>query len=114
VLEPLYQLYERLDHPKGRVGDCVVIAFLLVQVLDGGLTYLGLRIWGTGIEANPLVSSAISFAGLGAGVVGAKAVAIALGIMLHLRRVHDVVAMLTLVYVTMAILPWTAMFIMAR
>jgi len=31
--------------------------------------------------------------------------------MLHLRRVHNLVAMLTVIYVTGAILPWTAFFL---
>ena len=113
-MDRLYRLYTRWDRPKGRIGDIVVVAFLIVQGLDGAFTYLGLRMWGPGIEANPLVSSVISYAGVGPGIAGAKLVAVALGIMLHLRRVHDVVAMLTLVYLTMAIIPWTAMFMMAR
>ena len=54
--------------------------------------------------------TAPSFAGIGLGVAGAKLVAVSLGIVLHLRHVHGVVAMLTLVYVTAAILPWTALF----
>jgi hypothetical protein len=114
AMQQVYRLYQRWDRPKGRIGNLVVVSFLVVQGLDGALTYLGLRMWGPAVEANPLVSSAIAFAGPGAGVVGAKAVAAALGMMLHLRRVHDVVAMLTLVYVTMAIIPWTALFVMAR
>jgi len=89
-----------------------VLAFLLVQCLDGAFTYLGLRTWGPGLEANPLVRSAVSFAGIGLGVAGAKLVAVSLGIVLHLRQVHGVVAMLTLVYVTAAILPWTALFLL--
>src|SRR5262245_11907420 len=106
-----YELCRQWDHGTGRVGDIVVLAFLAVQGLDGALTYLGLHIWGPGLEANPLVSSAISFAGIGFGVAGAKLIAAWLGIVLHLRQVHSAVAMLTLVYVTAAILPWTAMFL---
>jgi hypothetical protein len=107
----LYRFYKYWDQPSRRVGDVVVVAFLIVQGLDGVFTYLGLRMWGPGIEGNPLVSAAVAFAGLGIGVASAKLVAVSLGMLLHLRRVHDVVAMLTLVYVTMAILPWTALFL---
>jgi hypothetical protein len=39
-----------------------------------------------------------------------KLVAVAFGIALHLRRVHNVVALLTAIYVAAAILPWTALF----
>ena len=109
----VYQLCAHWDdNPTGRAGDIIVLAFLVVQCLDGAFTYLGLRTWGPGLEANPLVRSAVSFAGIGLGVAGAKLMAASLGIVLHLRHVHGVVAMLTLVYVTAAILPWTALFLL--
>jgi hypothetical protein len=38
-------------------------------------------------------------------------VAIGFGILLHLRRVHAVVALLTALYVGAAILPWTVLFL---
>jgi hypothetical protein len=89
----------------------VVLGFVLVQCLDGAFTYLGVSIWGPGIEANPLVSSAVATAGLGPGLAGAKLVAIGFGMLLHLRRVHNVVAVLTAIYVAAAILPWAAIFL---
>jgi uncharacterized protein DUF5658 len=97
---------------KGRVfGDAVVVAFLLVQVLDGVFTYLGVATWGPGIEANPIVSSAMTSIGLGAGLAGMKLIAAGLGIALHLRRVHSLVALLTAIYFCAAIVPWTALFL---
>jgi len=45
------------------------------------------------------------------GVAGAKAVAIGFGIVLHLRRVHNLVAALTAIYFAAAILPWAAVFL---
>jgi hypothetical protein len=45
-------------------------------------------------------------------VGSAKALAIGFGILLHLRRVHYVVALLTAIYFTLAVLPWTALFLM--
>ena len=104
-------LYKRWDEPKSRFGDCVVIIFLLVQFLDGVFTYLGVSIWGPAIEANPLITASISTVGVFAGIGGAKLVAIAFGIVLHLRRVHNLVAALTAIYLTAAILPWTALFL---
>jgi hypothetical protein len=89
-------------------GNLAVICFILVQCLDGVFTYLGVTMWGTGIEANPLVSSAVRAAGLGPGLAGTKLVAIGLGILLHLRRVHHVIALLTVIYLAAAILPWAA------
>ncbi len=91
-------------------GNVAVVCFVLVQYLDGGMTYLGLHIWGPSIEANPIVSSAVSLAGVGGGLAFAKFAAIGLGMALHLRRVHTIVALLTAFYVAVAIVPWTLLF----
>jgi uncharacterized protein DUF5658 len=104
-------LYKRWDEPRAMFGDIAVIGFLLVQCLDGVFTYLGVTIWGLSIEANPIISAAMGVVGLATGLAGAKLVAVAFGIVLHLRRVHMLVAVLTLVYVAVAILPWTALFL---
>ena len=108
------RLYRRWDTPRSRFGDLAVVLFLIVQCLDGVFTYLGVTIWGPGVEANPIISSAVSLAGLGVGLAGAKLVAVGLGVMLHLQRVHNVVALLTFIYTAMAILPWTMMFMISR
>jgi hypothetical protein len=100
----------RLDSPHGLFGDVAVVIFVIVQCLDGALTYLGLHIWGLSVEANPLVSSAVSFAGVGTGLAATKLFAVGLGMMLHLRRVHVVVALLAGFYIAVAILPWTVLF----
>jgi hypothetical protein len=104
-------LCRRWDAGRCVFGDLVVLGFVLVQCLDGAFTYLGVTMWGPGIEANPLVSAAVATAGLGAGLAGAKLMAIGFGILLHLRRVHNLVALLTAVYVATAIVPWTAIFL---
>ena len=103
--------YQRWDTRERRFGDLVVVCFLLVQFLDGAFTYLGVSMWGPSIEANPLVRLAVAAAGLATGLAAAKLVAIGLGIVLHLRRVHGVVALLTAIYVAASILPWTALFL---
>ena len=102
-------LYKRWDEPKSLFGDLVVVGFVLMQCLDGMFTYMGVVIWGPTIEANPLISSAMALGGVVAGLGGAKALAIGLGILLHLRRVHNLVALLTAIYFTVAVLPWTAL-----
>lgn len=94
-----------------RFGNVAVVCFVVVQYLDGLLTYFGVHTWGPSIEANPLVSSAVAVAGVGGGLALAKSTAIALGMALHLRRVHLVVALLTAFYVAVAILPWTYLFL---
>lgn len=104
-------LYKRWETPRCFFGDLTVLSFLLVQCLDGVFTYLGVRFWGPTIEANPVVSSTVDVIGLGAGLATVKLVAVSLGIALHLRRVHNVVALLTAIYLAAAILPWTALFL---
>ena len=103
--------YKRWDTPRTVFGDLVVLGFLIVQCLDGVFTYLGICRWGPGIEANPVVSSVVAVAGLGAGLAGPKLVAMAFGILLHLRQVHSIVALLTALYIAAAILPWTTLFL---
>lgn len=110
----MVHLYRRWDTPRCRFGDIAVLGFLLVQCLDGVFTYLGVCLWGPGVEANPIISSAVASAGLGAGLAGTKLAAMGFGILLHLHRVHTVVALLTAVYVGGAIVPWTVMFLLAR
>jgi len=105
-------LSKRWNEPKSLFGDLIVISFVLMQCLDGVFTYLGVGIWGPAVEANPLISSAMAAGGVVAGLGGAKLVAISLGILLHLRRVHALVALLTAIYFTAAILPWTALLLM--
>jgi hypothetical protein len=92
-------------------GNIAVVCFVTVQYLDGALTYFGFHTWGPSIEANPLVSSAVAVAGLGGGLAIAKLTAIGLGMALHLRKVHRVVALLTAFYVAVAIVPWTLLFL---
>ncbi|HKB14256.1 MAG TPA: DUF5658 family protein [Vicinamibacterales bacterium] len=104
-------LYKRWDEPRSTFGDLVVLSFVIMQCLDGVFTYLGISIWGPTIEANPLIASAITAVGVACGVGVAKLVAITFGIVLHLRRVHNLVAALTAIYFTAAILPWTALFL---
>jgi hypothetical protein len=96
---------------NSRFGDIAVVTFMVVQALDGILTYLGFHIWGPSVEANPLISSAVSVAGLGTGVAVAKLFAVSLGMILHLRRVHGVVALLTAFYLAVAIVPWAMLFL---
>ncbi len=100
----------RTDRPS-LFGDVAVVAFLCAQVLDGVFTYLGVSAWGPSIEANPIVSSAVALAGLGVGLSAVKMTAIGFGMLLHLRRVHTLVALLAAVYFAFAVLPWAALFL---
>ncbi len=89
-------------------GDLVVVSFLLMQALDGILTYIGVAAMGPGVEANPFVASLMTRFGPAAGLASAKLFAGSLGILLHLRGVHYLVAILTGLYLLGAIVPWLA------
>jgi hypothetical protein len=99
------------DDRYARFGDIAVLCFLVVQGLDGALTYLGVTAWGLSIEGNPLISTAMHHAGWATGLAAAKLIAVGFGIILHLQRVHHLVAILTVFYVGAAIVPWTALFL---
>jgi hypothetical protein len=89
-------------------GDLVLLVFLVAQCMDGVFTYVGVVSFGLGAEANPVVAGLMAAVGHGTGLVAAKAVAMALGIALHVRQVHVAVALLTGFYVVVAVLPWFA------
>ena len=86
----------------------VIVIFLLAQCFDGVFTYVGVQTFGMEIEANPLIAGLMLHFGQGPGLLGAKVVAAALGIALHVRRVHGAVALLALFYLGAAVMPWTA------
>jgi hypothetical protein len=91
---------------RSMFGDVVLLIFLLAQCFDGVFTYVGVRTYGLGIEANPLIALLMTHLGHGAALAAAKGIAATLGIALHLRQVHSAVAVLALFYAGVAILPW--------
>jgi uncharacterized membrane protein len=91
---------------RTRFGELMLVLFLLAQCFDGVFTYVGVKTFGLGIEANPLITALMLEFGVGAALVGAKVTAGLLGIALHLRQVHEAVAALTLFYLAIAIVPW--------
>jgi hypothetical protein len=103
-------LVRQWEQPRSRFGDIVVVGFLVTQCLDAVFTYLGVAMWGPAIEANPIISSAMAAAGVVGALSIAKGVAIGFGMLLHLHRVHTLVAVLTAIYLALAILPWTTLF----
>jgi uncharacterized membrane protein len=89
-------------------GDLALLAFLLAQALDGVLTYVGVNTYGPRIEGNPIVGWLMGTFGEGLGLATAKVTAGGFGILLHLSGVHMAVALLTVFYVAVAIIPWVA------
>ena len=93
-------------------GEIAIVTFLLAQLLDGIFTYIGVNTFGLSVEANPLIAALMASYGHGTALVGAKTVAGALGVCLHLREIHAAVALLAGFYVVVAIVPWMAILLM--
>ncbi len=89
-------------------ANLVVVVFLVAQACDGVLTYIGVSLYGIGIEGNPLLAWLMETMGEGAALATAKGMAGAFGIALHLSAVHRVLAALSAFYVAVAIIPWLA------
>jgi len=87
-------------------GKVALVFFLLMQCLDGVLTYLGVTAFGIGMEGNPIVAALMTEMGHGLGLLSAKVAAAALGVCLHLNQIHSVVALLAGFYLTAAVAPW--------
>jgi hypothetical protein len=87
-------------------GDIALVLFLLAQASDGVLTYVGVATHGVGIEGNPLIAWLMVTMGQGLALTTAKVAAATFGIALHLVSVHKAVAVLTLFYLVVAIVPW--------
>jgi hypothetical protein len=92
---------------RSAFGNTVFLLFTLVQLGDGVLTYRGMRVFGIGIEANPLIAWFSTTVGAGLALVGAKSLALLCATVLHLTARHQVIAALTLAYLVAAIWPWT-------
>jgi Domain of unknown function (DUF5658) len=89
-------------------GNLVVIAFLLAQACDGVLTYVGISLYGLGMEGNPILGWMMAQLGHGVALTAAKGVAGGFGILLHLGSVHRVLAALAAFYFVVAVVPWVA------
>lgn len=93
-------------------GNVAIVVFLLAQCLDGIFTYIGVNTYGLAVEANPLIAALMASVGHGTALVGAKSVAGALGVCLHLREIHAAVAVLAGFYLAVAVVPWVAILLM--
>jgi hypothetical protein len=98
----------RVSPERSRFGDVVLVVFLVAQMLDGVFTYLGVKTFGPSAEGNPLLSWLMLSVGEGPALAGAKVMAGSFGIALHLTAVHKTIAVLTLIYLFAAVLPWAA------
>ena len=91
-------------------AELVWVAFVVVQALDGVMSYIGVHMFGPWIEANPLVAWYTSMFGPAVAFTVVKLFAIACGTMLYLMARHRTVAALTLFYLAFAVAPWVQVF----
>jgi len=99
--------------PRSRFGDLALVLFLVAQLSDGVLTYVGVVTFGPSIEGNPIVGWLMAALGYGPGLMAAKTAASAFGIALHLSAVHKAVAALAGFYFVAAVGPWLALLFVA-
>lgn len=95
---------------RGLSGPQILwLAFVTVQALDGALSYVGVSLHGPDIEANPLVAWYLAALGPAVGFTAAKLFAVMCGVVLYMTAHHRLVAVLTLVYLVFAVVPWFAL-----
>jgi hypothetical protein len=88
-------------------GDAVWVAFVAAQAADGVCSYVGLRVFGIGIEGNPLIVWFASTFGIGVTLTSAKLIAATCAAFLHRAGRHRTVGVLAILYLTVAVEPWT-------
>jgi hypothetical protein len=93
---------------RNAFGDIALLAFLVTQVLDGVLTYIGVSTYGMHMEGNPLIAWLMAAMGHGPALAAAKVTAGFFGVVLHLSAVHGAVALLAGFYLIVAVVPWVA------
>jgi len=96
---------EPLD--RSWAGDLTFLVFAVAQLLDGIFTYVGISMFGSGIEANPLIAWSMTMLGAGGALIAIKLMALGCGAVLHVQSMHRTVAALALVYLIGALWPWT-------
>src|SRR3989344_455169 len=92
-------------------GNICILTFILTQYLDGILTYLGVTWHGITAEYNPMVALFITQFGAGIGLIIVKALALVAGILIYFWGLHILLALLSLFFITAAIIPWLIFFI---
>jgi len=101
---------ERLLPGKDSLAGAIWIAFVVVQALDGAMTFIGMDRFGVHIEANPLLFVYVQALGPALALAAAKLFAIGCGAALYLTAQHKTLAALAVMYVVGAIGPWIHLF----
>lgn len=86
----------------------ILAVFLLVQLLDGALTYVGVLHYGIEAEGNVLLTTLMHAWGALPALVAAKAFSSVCGLMLFAVSVYRVLAAATAACAGFAVIPWMA------
>lgn len=84
----------------------VLAIFLIAQVLDGGLTYIGVSRFGIEAEGNTLLSTLMHAWGPAPALIAAKLFSSACGVILFAVSVYRVLAAAAGAYIGVAVFPW--------
>ena len=84
--------------------------FIVLQMVDGVLTYAAVDRFGASAEGNPIIATWIMVTGAIPALLGAKLMACACSGVLYAAGVHRVLAGLTALYLFAAIVPWLQIF----
>lgn len=87
-------------------GLPLLALFVSVQMADAWLTAAGIDRFGVAAEANPMLALPIILFGPAAALTTAKGVAVVSAVVLYRCSRHLLLALLTVMYVFVAIMPW--------
>jgi hypothetical protein len=94
------------EQPAWRDATIVFVIFLLAQVMDGVLTYVGVSLLGIGIEANFLLATWMEVIGAPTALLGAKLMACGCGYILYRTAWHRPLAITAGLCLGVAVVPW--------
>ena len=94
------------DAQTWRQATIVFVIFVLAQVLDGILTYIGVSRLGIEIEANVLLATWMHLIGAPTALLGAKLMACGCGYILYRTAWHRPLAITAGLCLGVAVIPW--------
>ena len=92
---------------RSNQAPLIFALFIVVQLMDAGLTYGGILRLGVEVEMNALLVTMIHAIGPIAALAGAKTLACFCGLVLYLNARHRLLAAATGASLGVAVVPWT-------
>jgi len=90
----------------GRKEVLILTVFLVAQLLDGALTYVGVQRFGIEAEGNTLLVTLMHAWGTGPALLAAKLFSIGCGVILFAISVYRVLAAAAGACIGFAVIPW--------